>query len=99
MKKLSLTLTLLGSLFASQTFASEYDKPGLVTELEDARLWLFREGCQELKDFKERDPAGLSAYSGLLCGGPCYKKPLLQGWPADKIVAGAGRVWVALLLL
>lgn len=53
MKKLTMTMMLLGSLFASQTFASEYDKPGFVTEIEDGRLWVFRDGSQELKDFKE----------------------------------------------
>lgn len=32
--------------------ASEFDKPGFVTEVEDDRLWVFREDSQELKDFK-----------------------------------------------
>jgi hypothetical protein len=30
----------------------EFDIPGFVTEVEDGRLWVFREGSQELKDFK-----------------------------------------------
>jgi hypothetical protein len=52
MKKLTLTAMLLSSLFASAAFASEFNKPGFVTEVEDGRLWVFRENSQELKDFK-----------------------------------------------
>ncbi|MCQ2036305.1 hypothetical protein [Stutzerimonas kunmingensis] len=53
MKKLTLTALMLSSLFVGSAFASQYDKPGYVTEVEDGRLWVFREGSQELKDFKE----------------------------------------------
>lgn len=53
MKKLTLTAMLLTSLFASATFASQYDKPGFVTEVEDGRLWVFREGSKELEEFKK----------------------------------------------
>ncbi|MCY1392010.1 hypothetical protein D3C87_878700 [compost metagenome] len=52
MKKLTLSALLVTSLFAGTTFASQFDKPGFVTEVEDGRLWVFREGPQELKDFK-----------------------------------------------
>ncbi|QKG64980.1 hypothetical protein HP062_04895 [Pseudomonas sp. B14-6] len=53
MNKLPLTAMLLTSLFASATFASQYDKPGFITEVEDGRLWVFREGSKELVDFKK----------------------------------------------
>jgi hypothetical protein len=53
MNKLPLTAMLLTSLFASATFASQFDKPGFVTEVEDGRLWVFREGSKELEDFKK----------------------------------------------
>jgi hypothetical protein len=53
MNKLPLTAMLLTSLFASATFASQYDKPGFITEVEDGRLWVFREGSKELEDFKK----------------------------------------------
>lgn len=52
MKKLTITAALLTSLFASVSFASQYDKPGFVTQVEDGRLWVFREGSEQLKDFK-----------------------------------------------
>lgn len=53
MNKLSLTVTLLTGLFASTVFASQYDKPGFTTEVDDGRLWVFREGSKELEDFKK----------------------------------------------
>lgn len=53
MKKLTLAAMLLTSVFASAAFASQYDKPGFVTEVEDGRLWVFREGSKELEDFKK----------------------------------------------
>lgn len=52
MKKISLTALMLSSLFAGTALASQYDRPGFVTEIEDGRLWVFRENSQELKDFK-----------------------------------------------
>ena len=53
MKKMTLTAMLLTSLFATAAFASQYDKPGFVTEVEDGRLWEFREGSKELEEFKK----------------------------------------------
>jgi hypothetical protein len=52
MKNLTLSALLLSSLFTGSIMASEFDKPGFVTEVEDGRLWVFRENSQELKDFK-----------------------------------------------
>jgi hypothetical protein len=52
MKKTTLSAMLLASLFAGSVAASEFNKPGFVTEVEDGRLWVFREDSQELKDFK-----------------------------------------------
>lgn len=37
---------------ASAVAVSEFNKPGFVTEVEDGRLWVFRENSQELSDFK-----------------------------------------------
>jgi hypothetical protein len=52
MKKLTLSALILTSLFAGAAVAGEFDKPGFVTEVEDGRLWVFREGSQELKEFE-----------------------------------------------
>ncbi|GAB6387645.1 hypothetical protein [Stutzerimonas marianensis] len=52
MKKLTLSTLILASLVAGTAVASQYDKPGFVTEIEDGRLWVFRANSQELKDFK-----------------------------------------------
>ncbi|MDD1012765.1 hypothetical protein [Pseudomonas rubra] len=52
MKKMTLAALVLSSLFAGAANASQYDKPGFVTEVEDGRLWVFRADSQELKDFK-----------------------------------------------
>jgi len=58
MKKITLSAMLLASLFAGSVAASEFNNPGFVTEVEDGRLWVFREDSQELKDFKEHgEPA------------------------------------------
>lgn len=38
MKKIALTALMLSSLFAGTALASQYDRPGFVTEIEDGRL-------------------------------------------------------------
>lgn len=58
MKRTILCSMLFASLLAGPVAASEFNKPGFVTEVEDGRLWVFREGSQELKDFQENgEPA------------------------------------------
>jgi hypothetical protein len=52
MKRIALTAMLFTSVFATTVFASQYDKPGFVTEVEDGRLWVFRADSAELKEFK-----------------------------------------------
>jgi hypothetical protein len=52
MRKLSLTTLMLTCLLSGAAVASQYDKPGFVTEVEDGRLWVFRAESQELIDFK-----------------------------------------------
>ncbi|MGV6474564.1 hypothetical protein [Azotobacter vinelandii] len=52
MKYVTLTAMLLTSLVAGTAIASQYDKPGFVTEVEDGRLWVFRADSKELKDFR-----------------------------------------------
>ncbi|WP_223272698.1 MULTISPECIES: hypothetical protein [Pseudomonas] len=61
MNKLPLTAMLLTSLFASATFASQYDKPGFITEVEDGRLWVFREGSKELVSLPNSSPTSVLA--------------------------------------
>jgi len=58
MKKITLTALALASLFATAAFANNYNKPGFVTEVEEGRLWVFREGSDEYKEFqKTGEPA------------------------------------------
>lgn len=52
MKKLTITAALLTSLFAGVSFASQYDKPGFFTKVEDGRLWVFYSGSEQLREFK-----------------------------------------------
>jgi|UniRef100_A4YC36 acylphosphatase len=58
MKKTAL-MSLLGlGLFACVAHASEFDLPGFVTEVEDGRLWVFKENSAELTEFKQHgEPA------------------------------------------
>ncbi len=53
MKKLSLTAAVLSGVLSTGAWAGPYDKPGFVTELDDGRLWVFREGSKELEEFKK----------------------------------------------
>lgn len=52
MKRIALNAMLFTSIFATAVFASQYDKPGFVTEVEDGRLWVFRADSAELKEFQ-----------------------------------------------
>lgn len=58
MKKTAL-MSLLGlGLFACVAHASQFDLPGFVTEVEDGRLWVFKESSAELSEFKQHgEPA------------------------------------------
>jgi hypothetical protein len=58
MKKILLTSLVVAGLFSGNVMAGEYDKPGFVTEVEDGRLWVFKEGSEELKQFEQHgEPA------------------------------------------
>ncbi|MEZ6936503.1 hypothetical protein [Aeromonas sp. S19(2024)] len=59
MKKIVASAALLGfSLLGSAAFASEFNLPGFITEVEDGRLWVFKEGSPELEEFKQHgEPA------------------------------------------
>jgi hypothetical protein len=58
MRKTALTTIALASLLATAAVANEYNKPGFVTEVEEGRLWVFREGSKEYKEFqKTGEPA------------------------------------------
>lgn len=37
-----------------QTQAAAYAKPGFHVEMEDGRLWIFKEGSKELEDFQAK---------------------------------------------
>lgn len=53
MKKKAL-MSLLGlGLFACVAQASEFNLPGYVTEVEEGRLWVFKENSAELAEFKQ----------------------------------------------
>ncbi|ABC27413.1 conserved hypothetical protein [Hahella chejuensis KCTC 2396] len=56
MKRLFLAIALV--LAGTATFASEFDLPGFVTEIEDGRLWVFKEGSKALEEFKEHGEPG-----------------------------------------
>jgi hypothetical protein len=57
-EKILMTSLMLAGLFSGGVMASEYDQPGFVTEIEDGRLWVFKEGSEELKQFQEHgEPA------------------------------------------
>ncbi|MGL4711308.1 MAG: hypothetical protein ACRCWP_01740 [Shewanella sp.] len=66
MKKTAL-MSLLGlGLFACVAHASEFDLPGFVTEVEDGRLWVFKEHSAELTEFKQHgEPAKQFAMIGV----------------------------------
>jgi hypothetical protein len=51
----ALLVTLLGLTLTAcaTTTSSTYAKPGYVTEVKDGRLWVFREGSPEIKEFRE----------------------------------------------
>lgn len=58
MKKILLASLVVAGLFSGHVMAGEYDKPGFVTEVEDGRLWVFKEGSEELKQFRQHgEPA------------------------------------------
>lgn len=40
--------------------ASQYDKPGYVTKVEDGRLWVFAEGSKELAQFEQHGEPAIS---------------------------------------
>lgn len=58
MKKILMPSLVVAGLFSGQLLAGEYDKPGFVTEVEDGRLWVFKEGSESLAQFREHgEPA------------------------------------------
>lgn len=58
MKKILMPSLVLAGLFSGQLLAGEYDKAGFVTEVEDGRLWVFKEGSESLAQFREHgEPA------------------------------------------
>ena len=41
------------TLTACATAQTSYTKPGFVTEVKDGRLWVFREGSQDLAEYRQ----------------------------------------------
>ncbi|MDX1266573.1 MAG: hypothetical protein R3311_04325 [Oceanisphaera sp.] len=57
-EKMLMTSLMLASLFSGNVMAGEYEQPGFVTEIEDGRRWVFKDGSKELKQFREHgEPA------------------------------------------
>lgn len=52
MLKKIIAATLVASLSAIALAAGPHDKPGFYTQIEDGRLWVFKEGSKELEQFK-----------------------------------------------
>ena len=50
---LSLSILMLG-LSAFSVHGSEHNLPGFVTEIEDGRLWVFKESSPEYEAFKQQ---------------------------------------------
>lgn len=44
---------LVFGLLASSVNATEFNRPGFITEIEDGRLWVFKEGSEDYKAFKQ----------------------------------------------
>ena len=44
---------LLGSLASFSAHSAEHDLPGFVTQVEDGRLWVFKEGSPEHQAFQQ----------------------------------------------
>lgn len=52
-KRISLVAGLAAALVMPAMAASPYDKPGFVTQIEEGRLWVFKEGSKELEQFRQ----------------------------------------------
>ena len=49
---------LIFSLASFTVQSAEHDVPGFITEIENGRLWVFKEGSPEYQDFKQHgEPA------------------------------------------
>jgi len=49
----SLAFAACATTTTSTPMAQSYTKPGFVAEVKDGRLWVFREGSADLKEFRE----------------------------------------------
>lgn len=56
MKKLLLAMLLISA--AGLVSAEKYNLPGYVTEIEDGRLWVFKEGSADYEEFKKSGEPG-----------------------------------------
>lgn len=59
MKKMTAAL-LLALTALPAIAASQYDKPGFVTKIEDGRLWVFAAGSKELAEFEQHGEPSIS---------------------------------------
>ena len=97
----ALAVALMGSAFASQ-----YDKQGFVTQLDDGRLWIFKDGSPELADMQKNGvPEKASIRIGAGPDGLTLEAPddtTIQAYldapvgarPGFVTVVDDGRLWV-----
>lgn len=58
MKKILVASLMMAGMLSGNVMASEYNKPCFITEVEDGRLWVFKEGSEALQQFKRHgEPA------------------------------------------
>lgn len=88
MLKKIIAATLVASLSALALAASPHDKPGFYTQIEDGRLWIFKEGSKELEQFKAHgEPTVSVARIGEGPEGMTLKAPsqeVLEAYLAEK---------------
>lgn len=88
MLKKIVVASLFASLSALALAASPHDKPGFYTQIEDGRLWVFKEGSKELEQFKAHgEPAVNVSRIGEGPEGMTLKAPsqeVLEAYLAEK---------------
>jgi hypothetical protein len=53
MIKRTIAIAALALALAGNAFANQYDKPGFVTQVQDGRLWVFKDGSKDLADMQK----------------------------------------------
>lgn len=88
MLKKIIAATLVANLSTVALAASPHDKPGFYTQIEDGRLWVFKEGSKELEQFTAHgEPAVNVSRIGEGPEGMTLKAPsqeVLEAYLAEK---------------